>query len=99
MAKPPIIISNGGIVEFLAQDIEDPKAESKIMANLTQLNENAISEDGVWSVAKWLVSRNQQVPMIFLHRTDDNIEYQLEQLRDRFKDDEIELGQEIYNTE
>ena len=99
MAKPPIIISNGGIVEYLAQGIEDPEAESKIMANLTQLNENAIREVDVWSVAKWITSRNLQVPMIFWHRTDDNIEYQLDQLRTRFKDDKIELGKEIPNTE
>ena len=99
MAKPPIIISNGGIVGYLAQGIEDPEAEQKIMNNLAQLNENAIREDGVWSVAKWITGNNADVPALFWHLTEDNIEYQLNQLRDRFKDDKIGFGEEIPNTE
>lgn len=95
MAKPPIIISNGGIVEYLAQGIEDPKAEQKIMKNLAQLNKNTLREDGVWSVAKWITGNNPEVPMIFWHLTDDDVNDQLNKLRSKFKDKDIKLGEDI----
>ena len=99
MARPPVIISNGGVVGFLAQGIEDPEAEQKIMNNLAQLNENAIREDGVWSIARWITRKIIEVPALFWHLTDDNIEHQLTKLRSMYKDENIGLGDKIPDTE
>ena len=41
MARPPIIISNGGVAEVLAQGINDPQAEAKIIANVKELNKRS----------------------------------------------------------
>jgi hypothetical protein len=41
MARPPIIISNGGVAEALATGINDPQAEAKIIANVKKLNERS----------------------------------------------------------
>ena len=37
MARQPIIVSNGGVVGELATGINDPDAESKIMANVDRI--------------------------------------------------------------
>ncbi len=37
MARPPIIISNGGVAGELATGINDPNAERKIMANMDRI--------------------------------------------------------------
>ncbi len=60
MAKPPIIISNGGIAEELARGLEPGSGENEkqawkiIMRNVKDLNKKATDDDPPFPVAKSL---------------------------------------------
>jgi hypothetical protein len=41
MARPPVIISNGGVAGALATGINDPQAEAKIINNIKDLNKRS----------------------------------------------------------
>jgi len=44
MAKPPIIISNGGVIGELAKNSIDPDAQQKIKDNLNRINDDELTE-------------------------------------------------------
>ncbi len=59
MAKPPIIISNGGVAEELARGLEPAAGEKGeaweiIMRNVKKLNKKATDKEPVFPVAKRL---------------------------------------------
>jgi hypothetical protein len=44
MARPPIVVSNGGVVGELAAGIDDPKAEQKILANMHRITKENVDK-------------------------------------------------------
>ena len=44
MARPPIIISNGGVIGELAHGIDDPDAFDKIKGNMERINDREMTE-------------------------------------------------------
>ena len=60
MAKPPVIISNGGIAEELAKGLEPGSGEKEklawkiILRNVNNLNQRAINEEAPFPVARSL---------------------------------------------
>jgi len=71
MARPPIIISNGGIAEELARGLEPGPGENEkqawkiIMRNVKELNKRAIKEERPFPVAKSLHKDNDEAKIIW----------------------------------
>jgi len=71
MAKPPIIISNGGIAGELARGLEPGSGENEkhawkiIMRNVKELNQRAIDEEIPFPVAKSLHEDHPEAKIIW----------------------------------
>ena len=71
MARPPIIISNGGIAEELARGLEPGPGENEkqawkiIMSNVENLNKRAKDEKPPFPVAKSLSDKHGEARIIW----------------------------------
>jgi hypothetical protein len=67
MAKPPIIISNNGVIGQLARDSIDPEAEQKIKDNMIRINEEDLTEGMV------IIKGGSKAPCVYWRlKTDDD---------------------------
>ena len=78
MARPPIIISNGGIAGELARGFKDEElAEEIIMDNIKRLNKlDEKNEYNPYTVASWIndSNTNSKAPRILWHLNTENDE-------------------------
>ncbi len=80
MARPPIIISNGGIVEKLAKDCgketSDIGVAKKIMDNIETLNRKARNDDSDRPIVRKIVSNSKKEdPRILWCLASEDIKY------------------------
>ena len=59
MSRPPIIISNGGVISELAKDIDDTDAFQKIKDNMDRINESEMTDGMV------IVKGGKESPCIY----------------------------------
>ena len=73
MARPPIIISNGGIAGELAKGLGEG-ASGNIKKNVDELNEDTYKENKDRKAsASWICCANPDVPRIIWHLKGENL--------------------------
>ncbi len=98
MARAPIIISNHGLLDQLAQNIEGDVQET-IRNRIIELNNNAINEEGIYPVmSKIKIKKDDNVPKYIWHLSNEGIDELNTSIQDTWKFD-AEVDPEKYMEE